>query len=64
VGAYVQSPAYQGVGRLGAYVQSPAYQGVGHLGASMDDAVAGLGAPGDMGNLGAIGSNMPSFLDT
>jgi hypothetical protein len=67
VGAYVHSPAYQGVGRLGAYVHSPAYQGVGHLGASMDDAVAGLGAPGDnrlAGNLGAIGSNMPSHLDT
>ena len=64
VGTYTQNPAYQGVG---TYTQNPAYQGVGHLGASMDDAVAGLGAPGDRlagGNLGAIGSNMPSHLDT
>ena len=62
VGAYVSSPAYQGVG---AYVSSPAYQGVGDLGASMDDAVAGLGSNDYLaGNLGAMGSNMPSHLDS
>ncbi len=57
VGAYVESPAYQGVG---AYVESPAYQGVG----GMDDAVAVLGA-GEMlaGNLEGMGSNMASHLD-
>ena len=57
--AYVEAPAYQGVG---AYVEAPAYQGVG---ASMDDAVAGLGS-GDYlaGNLGSMGSNMPSHLDS
>ena len=56
--AYVEAPAYQGVG---AYVEAPAYQGVGDLGASMDDAVAGLGS-NDM-LAGAIGSNMASHLD-
>jgi hypothetical protein len=59
VGAYVQSPAYQGVG---AYVQSPAYQGVG----GANDAVAGVGYAGEQlaGNLDGIGSNMMSHLDS
>jgi len=63
VGAYVESPAYQGVG---AYVESPAYQGVG---GPMDNAVAGLGydpnqlAGGHLNGLGAMGSNMASHLD-
>lgn len=59
VGAYVQSPAYQGVG---AYVQSPAYQGVG----GTNDAVAGVGYAGEQlaGNLDGIGSNMMSHLDS
>jgi hypothetical protein len=63
VGAYVESPAYQGVG---AYVESPAYQGVG---GAMDNAVAGLGydpnqlAGGHLNGLGAMGSNMASHLD-
>jgi len=66
VGAYVESPAYQGVG---AYVESPAYQGVGGLNGPMDNAVAGLGydpnelAGGHLNGLGAMGSNMASHLD-
>ncbi len=60
--AYVESPAYQGSNGMGAYVESPAYQGSNGLGASMDDAVAGLGV--DHLALGAMGSNMPSHLDS
>lgn len=67
VGAYVQSPAYQGVG---AYVQSPAYQGVGaYVQSPAYQGVGGLGALAGrrsdaVAGMGVIGSNMPSHLDT
>ena len=66
VGAYVQSPAYQGVG---AYVQSPAYQGVGaYVQSPAYQGVGGLGALAGrrsdaVAGMGVIGSNMPSHLD-
>lgn len=64
VGAYVDARGYQGVG---GYVDAPSYQGVG----GMDDAVAGLGydpnglaGSGHLGEIGAMGSNMASHLDS
>lgn len=67
VGAYVQSPAYQGVG---AYVQSPAYQGVGayvespaYQGVGDANSNAVAGVDQLAGNLDGIGSNMMSHLD-
>jgi hypothetical protein len=54
VAGYVSAPSYQGVA---GYVSSPTYSG------SAPQGVAGLGyAPALAGT--AIGSNMPSFLDT
>lgn len=66
VGAYVQSPAYQGVG---AYVQSPAYQGVGaYVQSPAYQGVGGLGALSGrrdaVAGMGVMGSNMPSHLDS
>ncbi len=69
VGAYVDASAYQGVN---GYVESKGYQGVN---GPMDDAVAGMGAgigydpnqlagAGHLGDLGAMGSNMASHLDS
>ena len=59
VGAYVESPAYQGTNGVGAYVESPAYQGTNGLGSN--DAVAGMGYQGEQ--LAGMGSNMASHLD-
>lgn len=67
VGTYVDASAYQGVGEVGAYVDASAYQGVGS-----DDAIAGLGydpnqlagGVGHLGDVGAMGSNMASHLDS
>jgi len=70
IGAYVEAPSYQGIG---AYVEAPSYQGVG---SSMDDAVAGLNGDGlgydpnqlagagHLGEMGAMGANMASHLDS
>ncbi len=69
VGAYVDASAYQGVN---GYVESKGYQGVN---GPMDDAVAGLSGnlgydpnqlagAGHLGEMGAMGSNMASHLDS
>jgi len=73
-GAYVEAPAYQGTGAYveapgyqgtGAYVEAPAYQGTGDL-SGYNDAVAGMGYAGEAlaSDLGAMGSNMASHLDS
>jgi hypothetical protein len=36
IGAYVESPAYQGTNGMGAYVESPAYQGTNGMGAYVE----------------------------
>lgn len=73
VGEYVDAPSYQGVNGMGAYVDAPSYQGVN---GPMDDAVAGLhggnlgydpnqlAGAGHLGDLGAMGANMASHLDS
>jgi hypothetical protein len=69
VNGYVSAPGYQGVN---GYVSAPGYQGVNGLGGPMDDAVAGLGfdpnqlagGMGHLGEVGAMGSNMASHLDS
>jgi len=73
MGAYVDASAYQGVNGLGTYVDSRGYQGVN---GPMDDAVAGLNGgnlgydpnqlagAGHLGEMGAMGSNMASHLDS
>jgi hypothetical protein len=71
MGAYVDASAYQGVNGMGAYVDANAYQGVN---GPMDDAVAGMGGlgydpnqlagAGHLNDLGAMGSNMASHLDS
>jgi hypothetical protein len=63
MGAYVESPAYQGTNGMSAYVESPAYQGTNGL-AGPNDAVAGMGYAGEqLADLGAMGSQMASHLD-